>query len=91
MNDNDFAMDALNRLRAQTKAETDKLGYQMADSIMDIWCKDPLFQKSVVPGLAQCPTFLYADIFNAMARRMTERCQSETMWYNPETGTQDAQ
>lgn len=81
MNENDFAMDALARLRSETQETTTRLGNQIADRIMDIWISDPAFKTEILPTFAKCPVFLYADIFDAMAKRMTERCQTEGMWY----------
>lgn len=81
MNENDFAMDALNRLRSETRDTTTRLGNQIADRIMDIWISDPNFKTEILPTFAECPAFLYADVFDAMAKRMTERCQTEGMWY----------
>lgn len=93
MNEKDFAadmaMDVLNRIRHETKPQTDKLGMQIADKIMDSWTQDPSFNETVLPALSEMPTFLYSDIFDAMAKRMTERCQTEVMWYNPNTGKKD--
>jgi hypothetical protein len=79
MNDNDFAIDALNRLREETKGTTDKLGIQLADTLFNLWTKDPSF-KNISSSLKNCPTFLYADMFNAMAKRMTERMTTEIIW-----------
>lgn len=81
MNENDFAMDAFNRIRDTTKETTDALGRKMADQIVDGWVNDPTFKKDILPGIAQAPAFFYADIFDAMAKRLTERCQAEAMWY----------
>lgn len=81
MNENDFAMDAFDRIRATTRETTDALGRKMADQIMDSWVNDPTFKNDILPGIAQAPVFLYADIFDAMAKRLTERCQTEAMWY----------
>lgn len=89
MNDDDFARDALRRIRIETKANTDRLGNQMADSIIDAWTKDPIFKETIIPAMAKCPTFLYADIFDAMAKRLTERFQSEVMWYEIEGKSND--
>lgn len=81
MDNNDFARDAFERIRATTKDTTDTLGRKMADQIMDSWVNDPTFKDGVLPSLAQSPVFLYADIFDAMAKRLTERCMTEAIWY----------
>ncbi len=86
MNENEFANDALRRIREATKSETDRIGIQLADAIMNIWCQDPKFKETVLPVLSKCPVFMYADIFDAMAKQLTDRFQSEAMWYEIESG-----
>lgn len=84
MTEDEFASDALQRMREQTKAQTDEIGVKMADAIMNVWTSDTTFKETVMPTLSKCPAFLYADIFDAMAERLTERFQSEILWYQIE-------
>lgn len=84
MNENDFANDALNKLRMQTKEATDKIGCDMADQLMNVLINEPKFKNQILPAISSCPVFLYADIFDAMAKRLTERFQSEGMWHEIE-------
>lgn len=89
MTEDDYARDALRCIRMQTKSATDNIGNKMADDIMNVWIQSEEFKRTIMPSMAKCPTFLYADIFDAMAKRLTERFQSEIIWYNIEDDKND--
>lgn len=89
MTEDDYARDALQRIRMQTKSATDSIGNKMADDIMNVWTQSEAFKQTIMPSMSKCPTFLYADIFDAMAKRLTERFQSELIWYSIESNKDD--
>ena len=91
MTEDDYAKDVLQHIRMQTKSWTDNIGSKMADDIMTVWTQDEDFKQTIIPAMAKYPAFLYADIFDAMGKRLTERFQSEIIWYTIEDDTGDKQ
>lgn len=79
-NDNQYANDLLRHVRNMTKPETDRIGIVIADTIFDAWVHNPEFKEKVLSQVKKTPSFLYADIFDAMGKRLADRLTSESIW-----------
>lgn len=78
--DNQYANDLLQHIRIMTKSETDRIGNVIGDAIFDAWLHNPEFKEKVLSQVKKTPTFLYADIFDAMGKRLVDRLTSESIW-----------